>query len=44
MYQNRIFGLKSATKKMTAQNKSERPGGKVDEPYPGPALGGDTAA
>ena len=44
MYQNRIFGLKGAAKKMAAQNKSERPGGKADEPHPGPARDGDTAA
>ena len=44
MYQNRIFSLKGAAKKMATQNKSERPGGKDNEPYPGPAHGGDTAA
>ena len=44
MYQNRIFGLKGAAKKMAAQNESERPGGKADEPHPGPARNGDTAA
>ena len=43
MYQNRIFGLEGAAKKMAAQNKSERPGGKADEPYPGPGRDGDTA-
>ena len=44
MYQNRIFGLKGAAREMAAQNKSERPGGKDNEPHPGPAHGGDTAA
>ena len=42
MYQNRIYGLKGAAIKMTAQNKSESPGGKDTEPHPGPAHGGDT--
>ena len=44
MYQNRIFVLKGAAKKMAAQNKSERPGGKDNESHPGPAHGGDTVA
>ena len=42
MYQNRIFGLKGAAKKIAAQNKSERPGGKDNESQPDPTHGGDT--
>ena len=42
MYQNRIYGLKGAAKKMAAQNKSESPEGKDTESPSGPAHGGDT--
>ena len=44
MYQNRIYGLKGAAKKMAAQNKGESPGGKNNESHPGPAYGEDTVA
>ena len=44
MFQNRIFGLEGAAKKMAAQNKSERPGGEAEGPTPDPARDGDTAA
>ena len=44
MYQNRIYGLKGAAKKMAAQNKSESPGGKDNESHPGPAYGEDIVA
>ena len=44
MYQNRIFGLRGAARKMAAQNKNKRPGGKDNEPRFGPAHDGDTVA
>ena len=44
MYQNRIFGLKGAAKKMAAQNKSKSPGGKDNESHPSPVHDGDTVA
>ena len=47
MYQNRIYGLKEAAKKMAARNRSNSPGGKGTDPPPpppGPSRDGDTAA
>ena len=44
MFQNRIYGLKGAAKKLASQNKSKSPGDEDTESPSGPAHNGNTVA